>query len=199
MRYTKFGVCRLRGDEIRVMWRRKRGSSLNRWSPTRRHSAEDHDPHQQRILPYVSFKHIVISLTIFMDILNSTKMLHSTSLLTKSWAFWIGSSCVHGIELSDSIKGGEFPDYMSDYKLVKKNSAPWCWFIYNKLIYFQNMLPLFLQHLINTEYLIWRNLLKFSIGYIEKMGDCEGVKWIELAQGRVHWRVLVLVALNHRI
>jgi hypothetical protein len=33
-------------------------------------------------------------------------------------------SCEHGNEISGSIKGGEFLDYISDYQLLKKDSAP---------------------------------------------------------------------------
>jgi hypothetical protein len=32
--------------------------------------------------------------------------------------------CEHGNEPSGSIKGGEF-DYLSDYQLLKNDSAPW--------------------------------------------------------------------------
>jgi hypothetical protein len=31
----------------------------------------------------------------------------------------------HGNECSGSIKSGEFLDYLSDYQLLKKYSAPW--------------------------------------------------------------------------
>jgi hypothetical protein len=34
------------------------------------------------------------------------------------------SCCEHGNEPSDSIKGGEFLDYLSHYYLLKKDSAP---------------------------------------------------------------------------
>jgi hypothetical protein len=34
-------------------------------------------------------------------------------------------SCEHGNEPSGSIKGGEFLDKMSDYKLINRDSAPW--------------------------------------------------------------------------
>jgi hypothetical protein len=33
--------------------------------------------------------------------------------------------CEHGNEHSVSIKGGEFVDQLSDYQLLKKNSAAW--------------------------------------------------------------------------
>jgi hypothetical protein len=33
-------------------------------------------------------------------------------------------SCEHGNELLGFIKGGKFLDYMSDYQLLKKDSAP---------------------------------------------------------------------------
>jgi len=32
--------------------------------------------------------------------------------------------CEYGDEPSDSMKGGEFLEYVSDYKLLKKHSAP---------------------------------------------------------------------------
>jgi hypothetical protein len=31
----------------------------------------------------------------------------------------------HGNEPAGSIKGGEFLDHMSDYQILKKDSAPW--------------------------------------------------------------------------
>jgi len=34
-------------------------------------------------------------------------------------------SCKQGIEPSGSIKHGEFLDYLRNYWLPKKNSAPW--------------------------------------------------------------------------
>jgi hypothetical protein len=34
-------------------------------------------------------------------------------------------SCEHSNELSDSIKGEEFLDWLSSYRLLKKDSAPW--------------------------------------------------------------------------
>jgi hypothetical protein len=34
-------------------------------------------------------------------------------------------SCEHGNEPSDSIKDGEFLDYLSDYQLVKMGYVPW--------------------------------------------------------------------------
>jgi len=34
-------------------------------------------------------------------------------------------SCEHDNELVGSIKGREFLDYLSDYKLFKKDSASW--------------------------------------------------------------------------
>jgi hypothetical protein len=37
---------------------------------------------------------------------------------------WQGS-CEHGNELSDSIKGRELLDQLSDCQLLKKDSAPW--------------------------------------------------------------------------
>jgi hypothetical protein len=33
--------------------------------------------------------------------------------------------CEHGNEPSDPIKGGEFLDKLSDYQVLKKDSAPW--------------------------------------------------------------------------
>jgi hypothetical protein len=36
----------------------------------------------------------------------------------------MAGSCEHGNEPSISIKGGEFLDYLSDYQLLKKDSAP---------------------------------------------------------------------------
>jgi hypothetical protein len=38
-------------------------------------------------------------------------------------------SCEHGNEGSGSIKRGEFPDYLSDYENLKKDSAPWSWLV----------------------------------------------------------------------
>jgi hypothetical protein len=35
------------------------------------------------------------------------------------------SSSEHGNEISGSIIGGEFLELFSDYKLIKKDSAPW--------------------------------------------------------------------------
>jgi len=37
--------------------------------------------------------------------------------------------CQHGNEPSGSIKGRELLDQLSDYKLFKKDSAPWSYFI----------------------------------------------------------------------
>jgi len=37
----------------------------------------------------------------------------------------VADFCEHGSEPSGSIKGGEFHGYLSDYQLVKKDSAPW--------------------------------------------------------------------------
>jgi hypothetical protein len=37
----------------------------------------------------------------------------------------VAGSCEHRIETSGSIKGGEFLDYLSDYQLLKEDSAPW--------------------------------------------------------------------------
>jgi hypothetical protein len=34
-------------------------------------------------------------------------------------------SCEYGNEPSDSMQGGEFIDQVSDYKLLKEDSAPW--------------------------------------------------------------------------
>jgi hypothetical protein len=34
----------------------------------------------------------------------------------------VAGSCEHGKEPSGSIKVGEFPDYLSDYQLLKKDS-----------------------------------------------------------------------------
>jgi hypothetical protein len=33
--------------------------------------------------------------------------------------------CEHGDERSSSIEGREFLDWLSDYELLKKDSAPW--------------------------------------------------------------------------
>jgi hypothetical protein len=37
----------------------------------------------------------------------------------------VAVSCKHGNETSDSTKGGDFTDYLSDYQLLNKDSAPW--------------------------------------------------------------------------
>jgi hypothetical protein len=37
----------------------------------------------------------------------------------------VTGSCEHGNEPSVSINGGEFLDYISDYQLLKKDSASW--------------------------------------------------------------------------
>jgi hypothetical protein len=37
----------------------------------------------------------------------------------------VSGSCEHGNEPSGSTKGGEFLGYLSDYQLLKKDSAPW--------------------------------------------------------------------------
>jgi hypothetical protein len=37
--------------------------------------------------------------------------------------------CEHGNEPSVSIKGGEFLDQLSEYFLLKKDSAPWSWVV----------------------------------------------------------------------
>jgi hypothetical protein len=37
----------------------------------------------------------------------------------------VAGSFVQGNEPLGSIKGVQFPDYLSDYYLLKKNSAPW--------------------------------------------------------------------------
>jgi hypothetical protein len=37
----------------------------------------------------------------------------------------VAGSCEHGNESSGSIKGVEFLDYLSDYQLPNKDSAPW--------------------------------------------------------------------------
>jgi hypothetical protein len=37
----------------------------------------------------------------------------------------VAGSCEHGDEPSGYIKGGEFGDLLSDYQLLKKDSAPW--------------------------------------------------------------------------
>jgi len=36
--------------------------------------------------------------------------------------------CEHGNENLGFIKGGKFIEYLSDYYLLKKNSAPWSWY-----------------------------------------------------------------------
>jgi hypothetical protein len=36
----------------------------------------------------------------------------------------VAGCCEHGNELLGSIKGGEFIDLLSNYQLVKKDSAP---------------------------------------------------------------------------
>jgi hypothetical protein len=37
----------------------------------------------------------------------------------------VAGSCEYGNEPSGSIKGGEFLDWLSDYELLKMDSAPW--------------------------------------------------------------------------
>jgi hypothetical protein len=37
----------------------------------------------------------------------------------------VAGSVGHGNEPSGSIKGGEFINYLSDYYLLEKDSAPW--------------------------------------------------------------------------
>jgi hypothetical protein len=37
----------------------------------------------------------------------------------------VAGSCEHGNEPSASIKGGKFPDWLSDCYLLKKDSVPW--------------------------------------------------------------------------
>jgi hypothetical protein len=39
----------------------------------------------------------------------------------------VAGSCEHDHEPSGSIKEGEFLDYLSDYQLLKKDSALWSW------------------------------------------------------------------------
>jgi hypothetical protein len=36
----------------------------------------------------------------------------------------VAGRCEHGNEASGSIKFGQFPDYLSDYQFLNKNSAP---------------------------------------------------------------------------
>jgi hypothetical protein len=40
----------------------------------------------------------------------------------------VAVSCKHVYELSGSIKDGEFLDYLSSYRLFKKDSATWSQF-----------------------------------------------------------------------
>jgi hypothetical protein len=37
----------------------------------------------------------------------------------------VAGSCEHGNEPSGSIKCGKFRDFLGDYQLLKKDSAPW--------------------------------------------------------------------------
>jgi hypothetical protein len=37
----------------------------------------------------------------------------------------VAGTCEHGNEPLGSIKGGEFVDWIHDYELLKKASAPW--------------------------------------------------------------------------
>jgi hypothetical protein len=37
----------------------------------------------------------------------------------------VASLCEHGNELSGSMRGGESLDWLSDYQLPNKDSAPW--------------------------------------------------------------------------
>jgi hypothetical protein len=41
----------------------------------------------------------------------------------------VASSCEHGDEHMGSIKGGEFLDKLSDYYLLKKDSASWSYVV----------------------------------------------------------------------
>jgi hypothetical protein len=57
------------------------------------------------------------------------------------WAVFICSclgpetgSCEHGTEPSNSITGGEFLDQVSEYYFLNKNSAPWSYLFYLRLI-----------------------------------------------------------------
>jgi len=43
----------------------------------------------------------------------------------------VAGSCEHGNVPSDSIKDGEFLDYLSEYKLLKKDSTAWNWLVCN--------------------------------------------------------------------
>jgi hypothetical protein len=42
-------------------------------------------------------------------------------------------SCEHGTEISGSIKGREFIDWLSNYQLLQKDSAPWS-LLFSKLL-----------------------------------------------------------------
>jgi hypothetical protein len=37
----------------------------------------------------------------------------------------VAGSCEHDTEPSGSIEGGKFFDHLSDYQVLKKDSAPW--------------------------------------------------------------------------
>jgi hypothetical protein len=41
----------------------------------------------------------------------------------------VAGCCEHSNEPMDSIKGGEFVDQLSDYQLLKKDSAPFSYFV----------------------------------------------------------------------
>jgi hypothetical protein len=41
----------------------------------------------------------------------------------------MAGSCEHGNESSGSINGGEFPDQLRDYQLLKKDIALWNWLL----------------------------------------------------------------------
>jgi len=46
------------------------------------------------------------------------------------------SSCEHSNEPSSSVKGREFFDWLSNYLLLKKDSAPWNWLIIILICFF---------------------------------------------------------------
>jgi hypothetical protein len=45
--------------------------------------------------------------------------------LTGSGHGSVAGSCEHGNEPAGYIKAGDFPDYLSDHKLLKRDTVPW--------------------------------------------------------------------------
>jgi hypothetical protein len=58
----------------------------------------------------------------------------------------VAGSCKHGNEPFGSINDWEFLDWLSDYQLLKKDSAPWSWLVRLIATELYNKFPTRIQH-----------------------------------------------------